>query len=72
MFYRSTGTLSPELKRKKVEEHHNLIIYHHGHRLDHDTPGEEIMKALHDVIEAGKVRYIGGTPIPLASQYPIR
>jgi len=31
------------------------------HRLDHDTPIEEIMKALHDVVESGKVRYIGAS-----------
>ena len=31
------------------------------HRLDHDTPKEEIMKALNDVIESGKVRYIGAS-----------
>jgi len=28
------------------------------HRFDHATPIEEIMKALHDVVESGKVRYI--------------
>lgn len=31
------------------------------HRLDRDTPMEEIMKALNDVIESGKVRYIGAS-----------
>ena len=31
------------------------------HRLDHDTPMEEIMKALHDLVESGKVRYIGAS-----------
>ncbi|KAL4776416.1 NADP-dependent oxidoreductase domain-containing protein [Aspergillus nidulans var. acristatus] len=31
------------------------------HRLDRETPREEIMKALNDVIEAGKVRYIGAS-----------
>ncbi|KZF24948.1 aldo-keto reductase-like protein [Xylona heveae TC161] len=31
------------------------------HRLDRDTPREEIMKALNDVIESGKVRYIGAS-----------
>lgn len=31
------------------------------HRLDHDTPMEEIMEALHDVVKAGKVRYIGAS-----------
>ncbi|KAI0790141.1 Aldo/keto reductase [Irpex lacteus] len=29
------------------------------HRLDADTPKEEIMHALHDVVQAGYVRYIG-------------
>lgn len=31
------------------------------HRLDHETPKDEIMKALNDVIESGKVRYIGAS-----------
>ncbi|KAL7905013.1 Versiconal hemiacetal acetate reductase [Trichoderma velutinum] len=31
------------------------------HRLDRETPAEEIMKALNDVIESGKVRYIGAS-----------
>ena len=31
------------------------------HRLDRDTPKKEIMKALNDVIESGKVRYIGAS-----------
>ncbi|RDB16551.1 Aldo-keto reductase dtxS3 [Hypsizygus marmoreus] len=29
------------------------------HRFDPDTPLEETMKALHDLVESGKVRYIG-------------
>ncbi|BGP53957.1 hypothetical protein JCM8202_005971 [Rhodotorula sphaerocarpa] len=29
------------------------------HRFDHDTPIEETMDALHDVVQSGKVRYIG-------------
>lgn len=33
------------------------------HRLDHDTPREEIMKALNDVVESGKVRYIGASSV---------
>ena len=33
------------------------------HRLDHETPREEIMKALNDVIESGKVRYIGASSV---------
>ena len=31
------------------------------HRLDHDTPYKEIMKALNDVVEAGYTRYIGAS-----------
>jgi aryl-alcohol dehydrogenase-like predicted oxidoreductase len=29
------------------------------HRFDHTTPIEETMQALHDVVKAGYVRYIG-------------
>ncbi|RGP63757.1 alcohol dehydrogenase [Fusarium sporotrichioides] len=31
------------------------------HRMDRDVPAEEIMKALNDVVESGKVRYIGAS-----------
>ncbi|KAF8065191.1 NADP-dependent oxidoreductase domain-containing protein [Lyophyllum atratum] len=31
------------------------------HRFDPDTPAEETMKALHDLVESGKVRYIGAS-----------
>ncbi|MCJ1267813.1 hypothetical protein MMC22_007699 [Lobaria immixta] len=31
------------------------------HRLDRDVPRKEIMKALNDVVESGKVRYIGAS-----------
>ncbi|KAI1771290.1 aldo/keto reductase [Hypoxylon cercidicola] len=31
------------------------------HRFDYDTPIEETMKALHDLVESGKVRYIGAS-----------
>ena len=33
------------------------------HRLDRDTPKEEIMKALNDVVEKGWVRYIGASSV---------
>lgn len=33
------------------------------HRLDRDTPREEIMKALNDVVESGMVRYIGASSV---------
>jgi 1-deoxyxylulose-5-phosphate synthase len=31
------------------------------HRFDHATPMEETMEALHDVVQAGKVRYLGAS-----------
>jgi aryl-alcohol dehydrogenase (NADP+) len=31
------------------------------HRLDPDTPAEEMLEALHDVVKAGKARYIGAS-----------
>ncbi|KZW00866.1 Aldo/keto reductase [Exidia glandulosa HHB12029] len=31
------------------------------HRLDQETPAEEVMEALHDVVKSGKVRYIGAS-----------
>lgn len=31
------------------------------HRFDHRTPIEETMRALHDVVESGKVRYLGAS-----------
>jgi len=31
------------------------------HRFDHATPVEETMEALHDVVRAGKVRYLGAS-----------
>lgn len=33
------------------------------HRLDRETPREEIMKALNDVVDSGKVRYIGASTV---------
>lgn len=41
------------------------------HRLDRNTPREEIMKALNDVIEAGKVRYIGASSVHRSGHIPL-
>jgi len=38
------------------------------HRFDPDVPMEEIMKALNDVIESGKARYIGASSVRSISQ----
>ncbi|CAR25456.1 hypothetical protein ZYGR_0A00140 [Zygosaccharomyces rouxii] len=38
------------------------------HRLDHDTPMKEIMRALNDVVERGDARYIGASSM-LATEF---
>jgi versiconal hemiacetal acetate reductase len=35
------------------------------HRMDRQTPKEEIMRALNDVVESGKVRYIAASSVRL-------
>jgi aryl-alcohol dehydrogenase-like predicted oxidoreductase len=58
------------LSRKAVmtEVDHSLrrlgidyIDLYQVHRNDHDTPLEETLEALHDVVKAGKVRYLGAS-----------
>lgn len=39
----------------------DFIDLYQIHRLDHATPIEETLEALHDVVRAGKVRYIGAS-----------
>ena len=46
---------------KSVERLGTYIDVLQIHRLDRGTPREEIMKALNDVVESGKVRYIGAS-----------
>jgi len=46
---------------KSVERLGTYIDVLQIHRLDRDTDREEIMRALNDVVESGKVRYIGAS-----------
>jgi len=39
----------------------DYVDLYHIHRFDHTTPVEETMEALHDVVKAGKARYIGAS-----------
>lgn len=39
----------------------NYIDLYQIHRLDHETPMEEMLEALHDLVKAGKVLYIGAS-----------
>ena len=61
------------LSRKAVmtEVEHSLrrlgtdfIDLYQIHRNDHSTPLEETLEALHDVVKAGKVRYLGASSMP--------
>ncbi|MPZ60042.1 MAG: aldo/keto reductase [Propionibacteriales bacterium] len=40
---------------------HDYVDLYQIHRWDYDTPIEETMAALHDVVEAGKARYVGAS-----------
>lgn len=39
----------------------DYVDLYYTHRWDYNTPIEETMEALHDVVKAGKARYIGGS-----------
>ncbi|MGC4042894.1 MAG: aldo/keto reductase [Armatimonas sp.] len=49
--------LDKSLKRLETD----YVDLYQIHRWDYNTPIEETMEALHDVIKAGKVRYIGAS-----------
>ena len=64
------GPNSAGLSRKAImtEVDHSLrrlgtdyVDLYQIHRLDQRTPIEETLEALHDVVQAGKVRYIGAS-----------
>ncbi len=66
----SPGPNGEGLSRKAIfaELHNSLrrlrtdyVDLYQIHRLDHSTPIEETLEALHDVVKAGKVRYIGAS-----------
>jgi len=50
---------------KSVERLGTYIDVLQIHRLDRETPREEIMKALNDVVEKGWVRYIGASSVSI-------
>ena len=49
--------IDASLRRLDVE----YVDLYQTHRWDYDTPIEETMEALHDVVKAGKARYIGAS-----------
>jgi 1-deoxyxylulose-5-phosphate synthase len=67
------GPNAAGLSRKAVmtEAEHSLrrlgtdyIDLYQVHRNDHATPLEETLEALHDLVKAGKVRYLGASSMP--------
>ena len=51
------SSIDQSLKRLKTD----YVDLYQTHRWDYDTPIEETMEALHDVVKAGKARYIGAS-----------
>lgn len=51
------SALEASLKRLETD----YIDFFWIHRFDPDTPIEETMRALHDLVTAGKIRYIGAS-----------
>ena len=49
--------IDKSLKRLQMD----YVDLYQIHRIDHSTPMEEIMEALHDVVKMGKARYIGAS-----------
>ena len=49
--------IDASLKRLKMD----YVDLYQTHRWDNETPIEETLEALHDVVKAGKVRYIGAS-----------
>jgi 1-deoxyxylulose-5-phosphate synthase len=68
-----SGPNGKGLSRKAImtEVEHSLtrlgtdyIDLYQIHRNDHSTPLEETLEALHDLVKAGKVRYLGASSMP--------
>ncbi|MDX6419891.1 MAG: 1-deoxyxylulose-5-phosphate synthase [Trebonia sp.] len=68
-----SGPNGKGLSRKAImtEADHSLqrlgtdyIDLYQIHRNDHSTPLEETLEALHDLVKAGKVRYLGASSMP--------
>jgi len=64
------GPTQKGLSRKHIMDQIDASLRHLGtdhvdlyqiHRWDYDTPIEETMEALHDVVKAGKARYLGAS-----------
>ncbi|MFJ7178540.1 aldo/keto reductase [Streptomyces massasporeus] len=57
----SRKSIMTELDRSLTRLGTDYVDLYQIHRFDPDAPVEETMEALHDVVKAGKVRYIGAS-----------
>ena len=51
------NAIDASLKRLQTD----YVDLYQIHRFDHDTPIEETVEALHDIVKAGKARYVGAS-----------
>ncbi|MBD7971028.1 aldo/keto reductase [Paenibacillus gallinarum] len=57
----SRKAIMSEIDKSLARLQTDYVDLYQIHRWDYDTPIEETMEALHDVVKAGKVRYIGAS-----------
>nr|WP_279579172.1 aldo/keto reductase [Fodinicola feengrottensis] len=57
----SRKAIMTEIDRSLVRLETDYVDLYQIHRWDYETPIEETLEALHDVVKAGKARYIGAS-----------
>ncbi|WP_460390642.1 aldo/keto reductase [Actinophytocola sediminis] len=57
----SRGAIMTQVEESLRRLNTDYLDLYQIHRLDQDVPIEEIMEALHDLVRAGKVRYLGAS-----------
>lgn len=57
----SRKAIMSEIDKSLIRLETDYVDLFQIHRWDYDTPIEETMEALHDVVKAGKARYIGAS-----------
>lgn len=57
----SRKAIMSEIDKSLMRLGTDYVDLYQTHRWDYNTPIEETMEALHDVVKAGKARYIGGS-----------
>jgi aryl-alcohol dehydrogenase-like predicted oxidoreductase len=60
----SRKAIMTEVDRSLTRLGTDYIDFYQIHRNDHATPLEETLEALHDLVKAGKVRYLGASSMP--------